>query len=106
MNKIKKAPMVTIIEKDAIRKALHYGTGIPDSILPDKLEPMAMAKFKGDGALAKHNPNWSINDKFTIGTYYPIYPTPDNDDWFAIGNDGKGYKGAPVAWGKLYQVEH
>jgi hypothetical protein len=101
---IKKAPMKTL-NKEEIRKAFYGKNSIPDSFFPDKLEPVAMARFKGDnftGQLA----NWSVNDKFDKGVYYPIYPDADNTMLLALGKDGIAYKMTPAAWGKCYQVEH
>ncbi len=81
-----------ITDKQAIRKAI--GEGIPDEFLPKILEHVGLSTFKGDN-LATIHPAWSVNDKFELGKRYPVY---NNEGYFVIGNDGKGYKMTPKAW--------
>ena len=88
-----------ITDKEAIRKALCYGKSMPDSFLPKKLEHVGLSTFRGDD-LDKVNPAWSVNDKFKVGERYPVYFESEGGH-FVIGNDGKGYKMTPKAWGRF-----
>jgi hypothetical protein len=83
-----------ITDKEAIRKAICAPKSMPDSALPKILEHVGLATFRGD-TLDKVNPAWSVNDKFVVGQRYPVY---DNEGYFVVGNDGKGYKMTPKAW--------
>ena len=83
-----------ITDKEAIRKAICAPKSMPDSALPKILEHVGLATFRGDD-LSKVNPAWSVNDKFVVGQRYPVY---DNEGYFVVGNDGKGYKMTPKAW--------
>jgi len=86
----------SIGEPREIRTALCVPKHTPMSHLPDKLEAIGTAMFRGDVLPDK----WSVNDKFEIGAEYPIYFNPEALDSmnFAIGNDGVGYKMNRVAW--------
>jgi hypothetical protein len=84
-----------ITEKEAIKKAI--GEGMPDEFYPKILEHVALSTFKGD-TLDKVNKAWSVNDKFVVGQRYPVY---NNEGYFVVGSDGKGYKMTPAAWSKF-----
>lgn len=88
-----------ITDKEAIRKALCYPKSMPDAGLPEKLEHVGLSTFRGDD-LDTVNPAWSVNSKFTIGERYPVYYESEGGH-FVIGNDGKGYKMTPKAWGRF-----
>ena len=84
-----------ITNKDQIKLALG---NLPDKFLPDELKPIAEVKFLGDKLIGKLK-GWSVNDKFVKGEFYPVY---EREGMFVIGKDGKPYKIAGNAWGKLY----
>lgn len=79
-----------------IRTVLCVSKRMAMSYLPDKLEAIGTAMFRGDLFPIE----WSVNDKFEIGKEYPIYFHPKALDSmnFAVGEDGIGYKMNRVAW--------
>jgi hypothetical protein len=90
--------MKTLTSEDFL---LNY-PNTPSSFLPKELSPFGKAKFKGDkfvGPLA----SWSVNDKFDIGTVYPVYDDGETDP-FVVGKDGKFYKMTPIAWTKIILI--
>lgn len=84
-----------ITDKEAVRKAKCMPNSAPDSCL-EPLKPIGESKFKGDGITIA---SWSVDDKFTKGTAYPVYDSDGMD--IVVGNDGKGYKMTPTAWTKV-----
>jgi hypothetical protein len=88
---------ITDQEKIRIAKSFPKLSKLPKF---NPLEPVAIAKFKGD----KLPKDWSVNDKFIIDCDYPIYYNFETDIDFAIGSDGVGYKVLPIAWKYIIQI--
>ena len=87
----------TITDKEKIRNATCMPKSVPDSFIEKKLVPIGIAKFKGDSLPEQ----WSINNHFTVGEYYPIYDGENGE--FPISQvTGKGMKLTPKAWSVKY----
>lgn len=84
----------TISDKDKIRTAKCMPNSIPDSFIGESIKPIGIGKFGGDNLPE----NWSANNDFTIGEYYPVY-VGENDEFVVSQTTGKGMKITPNAWG-------
>lgn len=87
----------TITDKEKIRIAKSIPKHVPESFYNRPLVPVGIAKFKGD-SLPK---NWSANEHFTIGEYYPIYDG-ENCEFPISQVTGEGMKMTPKAWSVKY----
>jgi len=69
--------MITLTEKDAIRKAICAPSSMPDSFLPKKLKPVRAVYFK------------EPVDHFLAHKTYYVY---EFEGFFIVGENGIGYK--------------
>lgn len=88
----------TISDQETINKV--HDNRFPKGWLFKPLVPIGYEKYVGDNFKGTPLANWSQNDKFNIGEYYPIYE--GEQDIYHIGNDGRGYKIVPKAWTGRY----
>lgn len=87
----------TITDQEKIRNAKCMPKSVPESFRSKPLIPIGIAKFKGDSMPEQ----WSVNDHFTVGEYYPIYDG-ENGEYPISDKTGKGMKMTPKAWSIKY----
>jgi hypothetical protein len=81
-----------ISNKNSIRLTLSTCNGVPDTWVPEKLEPVGYAVFIGDKLHAKI----SVNDKFEKGKEYAVYEF--QRVLFAVCKAGTGHRFNSDAW--------
>lgn len=87
----------TITDKEKIRIAKSMPKHVPESFYNRPLVPIGVARFKGDSMPEQ----WSVNEDFTIGKFYPIY-YGDNGEYPISDKTGEGMKMTPKAWSVKY----